>query len=202
MNNRDKIVEKDPPFRTFGKKIEHPISFGTVNTLSGGSSTYRGEWGDGIVAYTKDNKPIWIPKMVALRLTQSTIEAILRYWDVDWHPRYARKNVQDMAENMNLKVSIPYREACPFCGFVADDEGELLSHLDVEHDLRHPEIKDAKLSVIRQIVEGSGYGAPDKKKGELVDMVASIHNVIGVRSARAFSVRPREEEESEHQGPI
>ena len=182
----EKIVEKDPPLRKLGDtKISHPIERTRENTLSGGSSTYRSDHGDGIVAYTKDNKPIWIPKHVALRLAQSTIEAMLRYWDVDWNPEYARNSVKALAENMDLDVSIPYREACPFCGLVSDDELELLNHLDVEHDLRHPEIKEAKLSVIRGIVEGSGYGAPDKKKGELVDMIASIHNVLGVRVARA-----------------
>ncbi len=183
-----KIVEKDPPLRKLGdKKISHPIERTKENTLSGGSSTYRSDHGDGIVAYTKENKPIWIPKMIALRLTHSTIEAVLRYWDVEWHPEYARNSVKTLAENMDLDVSIPYREACPFCGLVSDDEGELLKHLDVEHDLRPPEIKDAKLTVIREIVEGSGYGTPTKVKAALVDEMRRIHNILGVRAARGHA---------------
>lgn len=80
-------------------------------------------------------KPIWIEKSKAVSLAHTIMEAMIRFWDIDLHPEYARRNATTLAENVGLRVTEPYREACPFCQFVADDRVEMYKHLEEEHSI-------------------------------------------------------------------
>ncbi len=80
-------------------------------------------------------KSIWIEKSRAVRLAHTIMEAMVRFWDIELHPEYARRNATDLAENMGLEVTEPYRVTCPFCQFVADDSIEMYKHLEEEHSI-------------------------------------------------------------------
>jgi len=112
------------------------------NYRTGGWTTRRGEE-EGIllhIAPVNREKPglkdetVFIDKTTALRLAHTALEAMCRFWDIEWEPKYLRRNLKDAIQNIGLEVKEPYREGCPFCQHVADSDVEMMQHLK-EHEI-------------------------------------------------------------------
>ena len=94
----------------------------SYNYEAGGWTVHRGEK-EGIMLHIKlvnreifnlEDETVFVDKTTALRLAHTTLEAMCRYWDIEWEPKYLRRNIKDAAQNVGLEVSEPYSEGCPF----------------------------------------------------------------------------------------
>ena len=107
---------------------------------AGGWGTHRGEE-EGILVHAykpqdyKNNMEIWFDKRTATRFAHTVLEAQMRFWDIEWEPKYLRRNLKDAAQSIGMEVTEPYRAGCPFCEYVADTEDEMRQHLKDEHEI-------------------------------------------------------------------
>ena len=113
------------------------------NYRAGGWSVHRGDE-EGILLHInavprekpeREDEAVFVDKTTALRFAHTVLEAMCRYWDIEWEPKYLRMNVKDAAQNIGLEVSEPYRVGCPFCEHVADSEDDMVKHLADEHTI-------------------------------------------------------------------
>ena len=106
---------------------------------AGGWTTRRGKR-EGILVYGSDPKnrentvALWFSKTAATRFAHTVLEAQIRFWDIEYEPKYLRRNLKDAAQNVGLEVSEPYRVGCPFCQHVSDSEDDMREHLK-EHEI-------------------------------------------------------------------
>ena len=112
------------------------------NYRAGGWTVHRGE-DEGVllhIAPVNREKPklkdevVFVDKTTALRLAHTTLEAMCRYWDIEYHPQFLRRNIKDAVQNIGLEIREPYREGCPFCQHIANSRDEMRQHLK-EHEI-------------------------------------------------------------------
>ena len=82
----------------------------------------------------REDETVFVDKQTATRFAYTVLEAMCRFWDIEWEPKYLKRNIEAAAQNMGLEVREPYRAGCPFCEYVADSEPEMREHL-IEHQI-------------------------------------------------------------------